>query len=127
RSSLTTCTSFGIAERFRPSCSSAAARSQVQVRAAVRTESSAVLATMWRDGKLEQQRLASLLAQVELPPIVELHVAVGFEVFLELARCSPSVGDHRQSDIERQVERLETTYAFQSGGGPDPASHRDQV
>src|SRR5437867_4015673 len=101
--------------------------SVVEIGAAAGAQPPAILPAVGRDGQLQQQRLARLVAQVELPPIVEQHVIVGLELLFEPDATTRTIRDHDQVRRERQLECVETSHALEPGGRPDPTPHRDEV
>lgn len=101
--------------------------SLIEIRAAAGAQPPAILPAMGGDGQLQQQRLARLLAQIELAPIVEHHMIVGLEIRLEPTATRRTIRDHGQVHRERKIEDPQTAHAFEPGAGPQSTPYRDEI
>src|SRR5439155_11963631 len=104
------------------------ARTLIEIRAAAGTQPPALFAAARRHRQLEQQRLPGLLADIEAPSIVKLHVVAALELFLVgTGNGSRTFGEQLEWSLEIQLETVQTADALGAGGRVNASAHRDPV
>src|SRR5262245_66385043 len=91
------------------SCPGTSAGPEVQIRSTTRAQALARLFAVRRDRQLEQQGFSRLLPQIELTSVMEHHVMITLEIFLEPPGATRAIGHHRQPSFDGPFERSQAT------------------
>jgi hypothetical protein len=106
----------------------ASTRTVVELRATARAQPGAILATPRRHRQLEQERFARILAQMQPAAVVEFHVIVALELFLDpLPRTAGTFGEDLERHTQRALEPLEAPNTLEPSCGSNRAANVDPV
>src|SRR5258706_4946455 len=106
----------------------ACVRAEIEIGPPSKAQPGAILPAKRRDRQLDQQGVAGVVAQGQMPPVVKQHVGIANECFLvPMGAGAGPVRERLERHPHRELERREAADAFQVGVGFDKPAHRKAI
>jgi hypothetical protein len=99
----------------------------VQIGSTLGAQAPTVGAAQGSHGSGQECRLAQLVVEVEIPPVVKDDIVVLFELALEASAAASPIRVELERELERRLEARETAGAFFQALGRDPGGNRDLI